>query len=121
MRRKRAQANTFAACSQEGSYTPLAKIDADQIRAMLSVAIADYETVQEWRKRAPKESGQWNAIYKLAYDVLHALAEAFLAFDRVKARTHECVFAYLCEKHPDLEFDWNFFERIRVRRNRSIY
>ena len=112
---------TFKSCTNEGSFNPLAKIDVDQVRAMFDVAMADFETVRDWSKKAAKESGQWNAIYKLAYDVLHTLSEASLVFDKMKARTHECVFAYLCEKHSEFEFDWNFFEKVRTVRNRSIY
>ncbi len=111
----------FTGCSVEGSFSPLAKADADQARSMFDVALVDFETVREWSKKAAKESGQWNAIYKLAYDVLHTLSEALLVFDKIKARTHECVFAYLCKKHPELDLDWNFFEKVRTTRNRSIY
>ncbi|MBI4146509.1 hypothetical protein HY489_04180 [Candidatus Woesearchaeota archaeon] len=121
MREDRSLAGVFKGCTNEGSFSPLAKIDTDQVRAMFDVALADFGTVKEWSKKAARESGQWNAIYKLAYDVLHTLSEAFLVFDKIKARTHECVFAYLCEKHPEFEFDWNFFEKVRTVRNRSIY
>jgi len=121
MLREKTLTGTFAACSNEGSFTPLAKIDADQVRAMLTVALADLDTLNELRKKAPETSKQWNAIYKLAYDVLHTISESFLVFDKTKARTHECVFAYLCEKHPELEFDWSFFEKVRTVRNRSLY
>jgi len=121
MRKDRSIKGIFQACTAEGSFTPLAKIDTDQIRAMFDVAIVDFETVKEWSQKAAKESGQWNAIYKLAYDVLHTLSEAFLVFDKIKARTHECVFVHLCQQHAELEFDWNFFEKVRTVRNRSIY
>ncbi len=121
MLKDRTLTGIFQSCTIEGSFSPLAKIDTDQIRAMLTVALVDLKTVKEWSKKAPKAGGQWNAIYKLAYDVFHTLSEALLAFDKIKARTHECVFAYLCEKHSELEFDWNFFEKIRTKRNRSIY
>ncbi len=121
MHKEKTQGNVYGACSEEGSFLPLAKIDKDQISAMVSLALVDFETVKQWEKQASKNSGQWNAIYKIAYDVLHSLAEAFLRFDRMKAKTHECVFAYLCEKHPEFEFDWGFFEKIRTKRNRSVY
>jgi len=121
MLKDRSLAGIFKGCSNEGSFSPLAKIDIDQVRAMFDVALVDFGTVKDWSKKAVKEGGQWNAIYKLAYDVLHTLSEALLVFDKIKARTHECVFAYLCEKHPELEFDWNFFEKVRTVRNRSIY
>lgn len=121
MRNEKTLQNTFSACSSEGSFTPLAKIDVDKINSMVRVALTDLESVKNWQKKASKESGQWNAIYKVAYDVLHTLAEALLSSERVKARTHECVFSYLCEKHPELVLDWNFFEKVRSIRNRSIY
>ena len=121
MRDEKTLQGTFTGCSAEGSYTPLAEIDIDQASAMLTVALADLETVKEWEKKAPKESKQWNAIYKLAYDVIHTLCEAIIIFDRVKARTHECVFAYICHKHPELEINWSFLETARTIRNRSVY
>src|SRR3989344_5758651 len=70
---------------------------------------------------AEEDGLEWNAIYKLHYDILHELIEAFLRFDKMKVRTHECLFVFLCEKHPELELDWDFFEKIRTKRNGSIY
>jgi len=63
----------------------------------------------------------WNAGYNSFYDALHLLIEAFLIFDKTKSYNHQCLFAYLCLKHPELEFDWNFFERARMRRNGINY
>ena len=60
-------------------------------------------------------------MYKLYYDVLHELAESLLRFDRIKIDNHQCLFAYLCEKHPELEFNWDFFEKIRTKRNGINY
>lgn len=121
MRKEKTQINIFEICNEEGSFLPVAKVNHEQIRDMVKVALADYEAVMIWKKQAKKDGNEWNAIYKLSYDVLHSLAEAFLLFDRIKAKTHECLFAYLCEKHKELDFDWNFFERVRTKRNRSIY
>ena len=121
MRKEKELGGAFTECTNAGSFIPLAKVDIDQIKSMLAVAMIDFETVKEWQNKAAKESGQWNAIYKVAYDVLHTLSEAFIVFDKIKARSHECVFAYLCEKHSELDFDWNFFEKVRITRNRSIY
>ena len=100
------QETTYDSCSAEGSFLPQAKVDHDQIQAMVKVALADYESIQQWAKQASKTSQQWNAIFKWTYDVLHTLSESLLLFDKMKARTHECVFAYLCEKHAELEFSW---------------
>ena len=121
MRKERTQKSVFIACSEEGSIIPVAKVELEQIRAMMHLSLIDFETIKQWKQHAPKNSGQWNAIYKLAYDTLHSLAEAFLLLDGVKARSHECVFAYICEKHPNLIFDWDFLDMLRSKRNKSIY
>jgi len=118
---QKTQVGTYDACTAEGSFVPLAKMDLDQIQAMMKVALADYESIQLWAKQASKTGNQWNAIFKLAYDVLHTLSEVILQFDKMKARTHECVYAYVCQKHPELLFDWTFLEQLRTLRNRSHY
>lgn len=60
-------------------------------------------------------------IYKLHYDAFHQLAEALVYFDKIKVKTHECLFAYLGQKYPELEFSWEFLEQLRIKMNRSIY
>jgi|SRR3989344_473030 len=121
MHRERTQQNIYTACEKEGTFIPLAKIDVEQIRSIVKVALIDLTAANEWAKKANKESGQWNAIYKLYYDVLHGLCEAFIHFDKIKVKTHECLFAYLCEKHSELELDWNFLEKVRTKRNGIQY
>jgi len=73
------------------------------------------------KKSLPKQSNQWSSVYKLYYDALHELAESFLQFDKIKIDNHQCLFAYLCEKHPDSEFSWDFFEKVRTKRNGINY
>ena len=121
MYKERTQKYIYEACEEEGSFIPLVEIDIEKIKSMLKTASADLESNNEWIKNARKESNQWNAIFKINYDILHLLVEAFLIFDKIKARTHECLFTYLCEKHSELEFDWRFFEKIRTIRNGSLY
>ena len=67
----------------------------------------------------PRKSNQWNGVYKLFYDALHELAEAFLHFDKVKIVNHRCLLAYFCEKNN--EYSWEFFEKIRTKRNGIHY
>lgn len=121
MLKERTQARVYNACEAEGSFIPLAKADRAKAESMMRIALVDLESAKEWAKETPKESGKWNAIYKLHYDVLHTLAEAFLLLEKMKIKTHECLFAYICEKHPELCFSWEFMEKIRTKRNGSIY
>jgi len=44
-----------------------------------------------------------------------------LRFDNVKVDNHQCLFAYLCEKHSELEFNFDFFEKVRTKRNGINY
>jgi hypothetical protein len=111
----------YARCTAEGTFILLAEPSAEQISTMLNLSNNDLEAARNWAKQSPKEGMQWNAIFKLHYDVLHQLTEAFVLFDKIKVKTHECLFAYLCEKHSELEFSWQFLEGVRRKRNRSIY
>ena len=121
MHRERTKEKIYSACEKEGSFVPLLEINKEQLQAIFKLSLVDLATAEDWAKKAAKESGQWNAIYKLYYDVLHGLCETLIHFDKIKARSHECLFAYLCEKHPELELDWNFFDRIRTKRNGIHY
>ena len=121
MHKPETQQERYARCSVEGSFVPVAEDDFGQIRTMLTLSLRDWQGVKNWITKSDKDGPEWNGIFKLHYDVLHQLAEAFLLFSRMKIKTHECLFAYLCEKHPELEFDWNFLEDVRKKRNRSVY
>jgi len=121
MRKERTMQNVHDKCVIEGSFSPLAVADEELVRTMMQLALTDLETAKGLAQKTPPKSGAWNAIYKMHYDVLHSLIEAFLRLGKIKAATHECVFSYLCMKHQELELDWNFFEKIRSKRNRSVY
>lgn len=120
-RKLETQQGKYTNCEGEGSFLPVAEPDLHQIEAMLTLAESDLQAAKDWIKQAPKDGPHWNAIFRLHYDILHLLLEAFVLFDALKAKTHECLFAYVCEKHRELEFSWDFLEGIRRKRNRSVY
>jgi hypothetical protein len=111
----------YTRCDTDGSFVSLAEPTAEQISTMLKLSADDLQAARDWVKQSPKGGPHWNALFKIHYDILHQLTEAFVLFDKKKVRTHECLFAYLCEKHSELDFSWQFFEEIRRKRNRSIY
>lgn len=119
--RDRTIENVYDECTSAGCFIPLAQIEANKIKTMRDLAISDLAVVKELTPKFTKESGGWNIVYKLHYDVIHSLIEAFVRCDKMKAQTHECLFVYVCQKHPELEFNWDFFERIRTKRNGSVY
>src|SRR3989344_6616861 len=121
MREERTQAGIYDSCLSKGSYIHLAKSDIEVVESMIGIAEADFYAIKKLIQLTSPTDNGWNAIYKLSYDVLHMFAEAFLIFDKIKARTHECLFTYLSEKHPELGFNWNFFEKVRTKRNQTQY
>ncbi len=113
--------SVYDVCTAEGSFLPQVKVDLSLITTIMETAMNDFAAAKDLRKQAKPESNHWNSIYKLHYDVFHQLAEALIYFDKMKVKTHECLFAYLCQRYPGLEFSWEFLEQLRIKRNRSIY
>lgn len=110
------QEEAYDKCTAEGSIIFNLEPEPERGKAMLEIA---EEQLQAARSLAQKKL--WNSAYKMHYDVLHLLAETFLLCDKVKVKTHLCLFAYLCVKYPKLELDWNFFEKARTKRNGITY
>lgn len=115
------QEEAFAKCKKEGSFIVIEDIDEEKIKSTLIIAGSDVESAQVIKKNISKQSTQWNSVYKLYYDALHELTESFLRFERIKIDNHQCLFAYLCEKHPELDFSRDFFEKVRTKRNGINY
>ncbi len=107
----------FRKCKIEGKFIVVEGADMARIMAMLTIADGDVEAAEIVKKN----SGRWNSIYKLYYDALHVLVEAFLQLEKIKIDNHQCLFAYLCEKHPELYFNWEFFEKARTKMNGINY
>ncbi len=116
MRQFETVTEAYDLCLVDGNIIPRDDVDEDIIKSCLSIAEEDLQSAQDsiTKKR-------WNSAYKMYYDVLHQLAEVFLRFEKVKVKTHLCLFAYLCVKHPELEFNWDFFEKVRTKRNGINY
>ncbi len=111
----------FMKCKKEGKFIVMEEIDEAKIKSTITIAESDIESATSIKKNIPKQSNQWNSVYKLYYDALHELTESFLIFEKIKIDNHQCLFAYLCEKHPELEFNWDFFEKVRTKRNGINY
>lgn len=103
-------------CQTKGFFEKKEEINTEKIKSNLRIAEEDLATAKD-----PVKNKRWNSAYKLFYDVLHILVEAYLCFDKIKSLNHQCLFAYLCIKHPELELSWEFFEKIRTKRNGINY
>ena len=115
------QKEAFMKCKKRGNFLVVDEVNLERIKSTLSIADADIEAANSIKKSIPKQSNQWNSVYKLYYDALHELVESFLRFEKTKINNHQCLFVYLCEKHQKLDFDWDFFEKVRTKRNGINY
>jgi len=106
----------YGLCQEKGFLEKKAEINIEKIKSSLRIAEEDLASANDSVKKK-----RWNSAYKLYYDVLHMLVEAYLCFDKIKSLNHQCLFAYLCINHPDLELSWEFFEKIRTKRNGINY
>ena len=109
---------SYDKCSREGNIILQDRIDIERIKSMMQIANDDLESAKSLTKNSTPKYG---SIYKLYYAVIHQLTEALLLFDKAKSYNHQCLFSYLCIKHPELDLDWNFFEKIRTKRNGVEY
>ena len=115
------QKEAFLKCKREGKFIFTEQVDEEKIKATLAIAEGDVESANILKKNLVQKSNQWNSVYKLYYDALHELVESFLRFEKVKIDNHQCLFAYLCENHHELDFSWDFFEKVRTKRNGINY
>lgn len=117
----RTAADALRNCELKGSIVPVAEVDRELIKSLLLLAQADQEAAEKIRQGLDQNSILWNNIYALYYDAVHKLVDVFLRFEKIFSLNHLCLFAYLCEKHPELELDWGFFEKLRTKRNGIHY
>lgn len=54
----------------------------------------------------------WTSAFKLHYEVLSRFSQVFLFFENVGVLSDKCLFTYLCVRHPELELNWDFFEKV---------
>lgn len=106
----------YDSCKSNGFFEKKGEVNIEKIKSNLKIAEEDLASAKDAMKKE-----RWNSGYKLFYDVLHILVESYLCFDSIKSSNHQCLFAYLCIKHPNLELSWDFFEKVRTKRNGINY
>jgi hypothetical protein len=112
---------SYNKCHKEANFLPRAEIDIGRIKTIVALAQGIIKAINKIKEKLEQDSYQQSIIFNLYYDALHQLTEAFLRFDKIKVKNHHCLFAYLCKKHPELDFSWEFFERVRTLRNGVYY
>ena len=121
MPKQKTLAEAYADCQSDGFFRAQDEIDRYKLLTMVQLADTKAAVAKEIRQGLEPGSPRWSIVYTLAYDALRELVEALVRFDKKKIANHQCLFAYACTEHADLELDWDFFEKIRTKRNGIEY
>lgn len=106
-------------CLSNGQFRDKEGADTDRVKTMVQLSNTFLESAQDIQKNLAPESLKWSAVYSLYYDALRELASAFARLDNKEIANHQCLFAYACDKEPEL--NWDFFEKARTKRNGIEY
>ena len=101
----------------EGAYEE-ANLDLEELSKMFGLVIADYEFGKTLRKL---QKPNWRVIFNIHYDMIRELCDILMRFKKQKVGNHQGLFAFIMLNFPEVDPDWNFFERVRTVRNRNKY
>lgn len=108
-------------CDDNGHYKDSFSVNPQRIKSLIRNAEIDISTADFLAKSIDKKNPAWMNVYVNYYEALRIYAEAYLLLDKKKISNHLCLFTHLCKNHPKLEFNWDFFEKVRTKRNGVNY
>ena len=108
-------------CLVEGYLKPIKEVDLDLARTLHENAEINLHSAQLIAKNITPQQKEWLNVYTLHYEAFRIFAEALLLFGKITSSNHQCTFAALCHYFPQLEFDWNFIEQVRIKRHGVNY
>lgn len=111
----------YCCCEASGHFKISDNVSIEQIETMTHISSIFIESAQDLMMGLNRKSPKWSVVYTLHYDAIRELVEIIAILDNRKIANHQCLFAYVCKKHPELDLDWNFFEKIRTKRNGLDY
>ncbi len=95
-----------------------ANLDKDEIQKVGKLTMEDYEYGKKLRQN---KDANWRVIFNIHYDAIRELCDLLMRFKEQKISNHQGLFAFIMLNYPELELDWDFFEKIRSIRNRNKY
>src|SRR3989344_3614840 len=117
MPKQRTAKDVFEEFATQGLYEE-ANLDKHEIKKVFLMSLDDYEFGKQLRKIA---NASWRVIFNINYDVLRELCSQLMRFKKQKISNHQGLFAFIILNFQELDFDWNFFETVRVIRNQNKY
>ncbi len=111
----------YKECEYGGLFQDQEVISYDKIKTTLEISETNTTIAKQVAKGLDKKSLGWSVVYKLFYDALMEVADALVRLNKKKIPNHQCLFAYICTYYPELDLSWEFFEKIRTKRNGLNY
>jgi len=96
-------------------------VDIERIKSLIDSAERGLKRLKAAGESYEKKENDYSFYLTDRYELLHMLVDAFLYFEKKKGSNHRASFAYLCQEHSELAFDWNILETMRILRNGVAY
>lgn len=108
-------------CNDKGYYRLQSELNLDKVKTLLENSKINISTAELISDNISKKDERWMSVFVNYYEALRMCVEAYLCFDKVNILNHACLFVFLCKNHSDLDLDWDFFEKVRTKRNGINY
>ncbi|MFH1053827.1 MAG: hypothetical protein V1740_05420 [Candidatus Woesearchaeota archaeon] len=110
----------YDTCIADGVIREVKEADLERAKTMLALAekdIADLKTILS----SIEKKKNYTLLWRNFYEIVMQLVDGILLTEKIRSDNHQCLFAYICTKHPEWEIDWNTMETMRLLRNGAQY
>ena len=121
MQEFRSKEKSYKSCQAGGFFIKLLYVNKQRAKSLLDNADTNLSSANKLADALQKGDKGWMNVYTMHYEALRICIEALMIFDKVVSKNHECLFACLCVRRPELELDWNFLNSARRKRNGANY
>src|SRR3989338_11173248 len=121
MRKSKTKEESYESCQSGGFFINLRFVNKQRVKSLIRNADTNVNSAKKLAETLSEEDEGWMNVYTMHYEALRICIEALMIFDKIVSKNHECLFSYLCMKKPELNPDWDFFQKIRTKRNGANY
>ncbi|MBI2669434.1 hypothetical protein HYX14_06350 [Candidatus Woesearchaeota archaeon] len=105
----------------QGLIHNISEVNQEKVRSLMQNAEINISSAAIIAKAIDSKAKEWMNVFTLHYEALRMYAEAVLHCEKIESPNHQCLFAALCIKFPHLSLDWEFLDRLRIKRNGLNY
>ncbi|MBI2576621.1 hypothetical protein HYV84_05380 [Candidatus Woesearchaeota archaeon] len=120
MSKNRSLDEIYGQCVAEGNIQEPEEIDWEKARSLLDNAELDLKSLKEITSIL-ENNKNFGKLWSDRYEIIRQLVQGILLLEKVNSSNHQCLYAYICVKHSDWDFDWETLEAMRLLRNGVHY